>query len=60
LDDAVADLAAAFVESPAPAVRSIKALLCSAQHLSADGQLAAERAAQIPLLAALLRSSGTS
>ncbi len=60
LDDAVADLAAALVESPAPAVRSIKALLTSAQQVSAEDQLAAERAAQIPLLALLAQPGGTS
>ncbi len=59
LDDAVADLAAALVESPAPAVRSIKALLGSAQHAGAEEQLAAERAAQVPLLALLARSAGS-
>jgi len=56
LDSAVADLAAAIVESPAPAVRAIKALMASAHDNSADEQLAAERAAQIPLLVALARS----
>ncbi len=57
LDDAVADLAAALVESPAMAVRSVKALLSTAHHASAEEQLAAERAAQIPLPAALARSA---
>jgi enoyl-CoA hydratase/carnithine racemase len=56
LDAAVADLAAAIVESPAPAVRAIKALLNSALHNSQDEQLAAERTAQIPLLATLVGS----
>ena len=55
LDAAVADLAAALVESPAPAVRAIKALLLAAQHNNAEAQLAAERAAQIPLLVELAR-----
>ena len=55
LDAAVADLAAALVESPAPAVRAIKALMVAAQHNSAEAQLAAERAAQIPLLVGLAR-----
>jgi len=57
LDAAVADLAAAIVESPVSAVRSIKALLAVAHDNSAEQQLAAERAAQIPLLAALVRSA---
>jgi len=57
LDAAVADLAAAIVESPVSAVRSIKALLAGAHDNSAEQQLAAERAAQIPLLAALVRSA---
>jgi enoyl-CoA hydratase/carnithine racemase len=56
LDDAVADLAAAIVESPAPAVRAITALMDSAHDNSADEQLAAERAAQITLLAGLVRN----
>lgn len=56
LDLAVADLAAALVESPAPAVRAIKGLLVAAQHATADEQLAAERAAQIPLLTELARA----
>jgi enoyl-CoA hydratase/carnithine racemase len=56
LDSAVADLAAAIVESPAPAVRAIKALISAAHDNTADEQLAAERAAQIPLLIALARS----
>ena len=55
LDAAVADLAAAVVESPAPAVRAIKALMSSAQHNSTEEQLAAERAAQIPLLVTMAR-----
>ena len=55
LDAAVADLAAALVESPAPAVRAIKALMVAAQHNSPEAQLAAERAAQIPLLVGLAR-----
>jgi enoyl-CoA hydratase/carnithine racemase len=57
LDDAVADLAAALVESPGTAVLAIKALLLAAQRNTADEQLAAERAAQIPLLAALARAT---
>ena len=56
LGDAVADLAAAIVESPAPAVRAITALMDSAHDNSADEQLAAERAAQITLLAGLVRN----
>lgn len=59
LDAAVADLAAALVESPAPAVRSIKALLRAAQHNTAQEQLAAERAAQIPLLVGLAGAGRT-
>lgn len=57
LDAAVADLAAALVESPPAAVRAITALVAGAQHNTAEEQLAAERAAQIPLLADLLRSA---
>ena len=57
LDAAVADLAAALVESPAPAVRSIKALLNGAHDSTFQEQLAAERAAQIPLLVSLVRSA---
>jgi enoyl-CoA hydratase/carnithine racemase len=56
LDSAVADLAAAIVESPAPAVRAIKALMSAAHDNTADEQLAAERAAQIPLLVGLARA----
>jgi enoyl-CoA hydratase/carnithine racemase len=58
LDAAVADLAAAVVESPAPAVRAVKQLIAVAHDNTAEQQLAAERAAQLPLLAALIRSSG--
>ncbi|MGS0684026.1 enoyl-CoA hydratase/isomerase family protein [Nakamurella sp. GG22] len=57
LDAAVADLAAALVESPPSAVRAITALIAGAQHNTAEEQLAAERAAQLPLLADLLRSA---
>ena len=53
LDDAVADLAAALLESPAPAVRAITALLTSASGNTPEQQLAAERAAQLPLLTGL-------
>ncbi len=60
LDDAVADLAAAVAESPAPAVRAIKALMATAPYAAPPEQLAAERAAQIPLLTALARSPGSS
>jgi enoyl-CoA hydratase/carnithine racemase len=56
LDAAVADLAAALVESPAAAVRGIKSLMNSAQQNTVEEQRAAERAEQIPLLAALARS----
>lgn len=56
LDDAVADLAAAIVESPAPAVRAITALVTSAHDNTPEEQLAAERAAQITLLAGLARN----
>jgi enoyl-CoA hydratase/carnithine racemase len=59
LDTAVADLAAALLESPAPAVRAITALLRAAPDNSAEQQLAAERAAQLPLLAALAGSAGS-
>lgn len=54
LDAAVADLAAALLESPAPAVRAITGLLHVAPANSAEQQLAAERAAQLPLLAGLV------
>jgi enoyl-CoA hydratase/carnithine racemase len=57
LDAAVADLAAALVESPGPAVRAVKMLLSNAHDNSAAEQLAAERAAQITLLAGLVRSA---
>jgi len=57
LDAAVADLAAAVVESPAPAVRAIKALMSMVQQNTAEEQMAAERAAQIPLLSALANRS---
>ena len=58
LDAAVADLAAALVESPAAGgPRDQGADRPRAQHNTADEQLAAERAAQIPLLADLLRSA---
>lgn len=50
LDAAVADLAAALVESPVDAVRSVTALLGGAFDRSPDEQRAAERAAQIPLI----------
>mgnify|MGYP000886954162 CR=1 FL=1 len=63
LDAAVADLAAALVESPAEAVRSIKGLLAAAHDRTVDEQHAAERAAQIPLLhrlAAAARSAAAS
>ena len=60
LDAAVGDLAAALVESPAAPVRSLKALLASAAYLPPAEQLAAERGAQIPLLAALARTAGSS
>lgn len=53
LDAAVADLAAALTQSPAPAVRSVKALVNAALDNSAQEQFAAERAAQIPLLRVL-------
>jgi enoyl-CoA hydratase/carnithine racemase len=53
LDAAVADLAAALVESPPDAVRSIKALLVGAADRTVDEQQAAERAAQVPLIARL-------
>jgi enoyl-CoA hydratase/carnithine racemase len=56
LDSAVADLAAAIVESPAPAVRAIKMLMSGAHDNTAEEQLAAERAAQIPLLVGLARA----
>jgi len=58
LDAAVADLAAAVVESPGPAIRAVKQLIAVAHDNTAEEQLAAERAAQIPLLAAMIRSSG--
>jgi enoyl-CoA hydratase/carnithine racemase len=58
LDAAVADLAAAVVESPAPAVRAVKQLIAVAHDNTAEQQLAAERAAQIPLLAVMIRSGG--
>ena len=50
LDAAVADLAAALVESPADAVRAIKGLFEGAADRLVAEQHAAERAAQIPLL----------
>jgi enoyl-CoA hydratase/carnithine racemase len=53
LDAAVADLAAALVESPADAVRAIKGLLAGASDRTTDEQLAAERAAQLPLIGRL-------
>jgi len=53
LDAAVADLAAALVESPAPAVRGIKTLMTAAHDNTAQEQLAAERAEQIPLITQL-------
>ncbi len=57
LDAAVAELAAALVESSGPAVRAIKALLLAAQRNGAEEQLAAERAAQIPLIVQLARAT---
>ncbi|MET0865753.1 MAG: enoyl-CoA hydratase/isomerase family protein [Nakamurella sp.] len=57
LDSAVADLAAAVVESPAPAVRAVKQLIALAHDNTAADQLAAERAAQIPLIVALARAA---
>lgn len=53
LDAAVADLAAALVESPVDAVRAVKGLLIGALDRSAEEQRAAERAAQIPLIGRL-------
>jgi enoyl-CoA hydratase/carnithine racemase len=50
LDAAVADLAAALVESPAEAVRAIKSLFAGAHDRTVEEQHAAERAAQVPLL----------
>ncbi len=50
LDATVADLAAALVESPAPAVRAIKALLVGAADRTVAEQHLAERVAQVPLL----------
>ena len=55
LDAAVADLAAAVVESPVHAVRAVKQLIAVAHDNTAGQQLAAERAAQIPLLDAMFR-----
>ncbi len=53
LDATVADLAAALVESPADAVRAVKGLLAGALDRTAEEQRAAERAAQVPLIARL-------
>jgi len=50
LDATVADLAAALVESPVEAVRTIKGLLAGAHDRTVAEQHAAERAAQVPLL----------
>ncbi len=53
LDAAVADLAAALVESDAEAVRAMKGLFAGAWDRTVSEQHAAERAAQVPLLARL-------
>lgn len=53
LDATVADLAAALVESPVQAVRSVKALLAGAFDRTTEEQRAAERAAQLPLIGRL-------
>ena len=56
LDATVADLAAALVESPTEAVRAIKGLLVGAADRTVDEQHAAERAAQMTLIARLVQS----
>lgn len=52
LDAAADDLVSALLAAPEAALRSLKPLLQSALDSSAEEQLAAERAAQAPLLAA--------
>jgi len=56
LDAAVADLVAALLSTEAPAARATKALLAQATANTLEQQAAAERAAQVKLLAA--RSGG--
>ncbi len=60
LDATVADLAAALVESPAPAVRAIKALLVDAADRTVAEQHLAERVAQVPLLRRLAAAAEAS
>ena len=52
VDDATADLVAALLAPPSEAVAATKALLAGAAEQGYDAALAAERAAQVPLLRA--------
>ncbi|HEY2507956.1 MAG TPA: enoyl-CoA hydratase/isomerase family protein [Streptosporangiaceae bacterium] len=57
LDGAVEDLVAALLSTNTAAARATKALLAQAVASTLDQQAAAERAAQAPLVAALMRAA---
>jgi enoyl-CoA hydratase/carnithine racemase len=54
---AVADLTEALLTPPVPTARALKTLLAGARSRDAAAQLAAERAAQLPLLVGLARAA---